>query len=141
MDAVLEKMRMPRTTTTAVVMAEPTPSCVPRKTSRHATTTFQKKEVTKTRSAKRPSSHARPAPKSASRPATTATGRKGWVEQDTQDDSDDESDDGNHEVPPWVGSETGDAYWGTEGASASMVREETTLVDTVMPVTDCAAER
>ena len=54
MDAVLEKMRMPRTTTTAVVMAEPTPSCVPKKTSRQATTTFQKKEVTKTRSAKRP---------------------------------------------------------------------------------------
>ena len=99
MDAVLEKMRMPRTTTTAVVMAEPTPSCVPKKTSRQATTTFQKKEVTKTRSAKRAKERVQ-ARDDGDGQEGREPGGYGRVEQDAQDDSDDESDDGNHEVPP-----------------------------------------
>ncbi len=49
MDAVLEKIRMPRTTTTAVVMLIPRPA-ENRGIVRQATTTFQKNDVTNTRS-------------------------------------------------------------------------------------------
>ncbi len=69
------KILIPNTTTSAVVMADLDPAGFPG-TPRQATTTFQKKEVTKTRPAKRPSSHARPAWKSASRPANNGDRQK-----------------------------------------------------------------
>ena len=127
MDAVLEKIRMPNTTTTAVVMADPTPSWVPRNTRRQATTTFQKKEVTKTRSAKRPSSHARPAPKR--------------VQEHPEGNTDDQADDRNHCGSPSLCVDSGVAYWAMAGESPAMDRVSTLFVETVIPVTDWAADR
>src|SRR6476659_3811310 len=76
-EATLEKMRTPRTTTTPVDSWEPTPSWSPRKTMKPATTTLARKETTKTLSLKIPSSTARTAPNTASRAAMTAMGRYG----------------------------------------------------------------
>src|SRR5690606_2078200 len=51
--AALEKMRMPRTTTTPVESWAPTPSLSPRKTISAATTTFDRNDTTKTLSSKK----------------------------------------------------------------------------------------
>src|SRR5699024_1474456 len=75
MEEALEKIRMPSTTTTAVLSWDPTPSWSPRNTSRAAMTTLNRKEVTNTRSSKTPSRRARTAPNRASSAATTAIGR------------------------------------------------------------------
>src|ERR671933_274442 len=77
MAAALPKMRMPRTTTTAVDSCAPTPSWSPRKTISAATTTLETKEMTKTFASKMRSSRARKPPTTASRAATTAIGRYG----------------------------------------------------------------
>src|SRR5699024_37966 len=84
MEAALEKIRMPSTTTTAVLSWDPTPSWSPRNTSRAAITTLNRKEVTNTRSSKTPSSRARTAPKRASSAATTAIGRYGCSSTGTE---------------------------------------------------------
>src|SRR6185437_7808947 len=77
MAAALEKMRMPRTTTTAVESWLPTPSWSPRKTMSAATRTFAMNDTTKTLSSKIPSRIARIAPNTASSAATTAIGKYG----------------------------------------------------------------
>src|SRR5690625_403278 len=53
--AALEKMRMPRATTTAGVICAPTPSWSPRKTSRAAMSALKRNETAKTRASKTPS--------------------------------------------------------------------------------------
>src|SRR5690606_15828988 len=74
-EAALEKIRMPSTTTTAVLSCAPTPSWSPRNTMKAATSTLNRNEVTNTRSSNFCSSRARTAPNSASSAATTAIGR------------------------------------------------------------------
>src|SRR5690606_2083996 len=75
-EAALEKILMPSTTTTAVLSCAPTPSWSPRNTMKAATSTLNRNEVTNTRSSNFCSSRARTAPNSASSAATTAIGRE-----------------------------------------------------------------
>src|SRR5699024_4200400 len=75
--AALEKMRIPRTTITAVESWEPTPSWSPRNTRKAAISTLNRNEVMNTCESKAPSRLARRPPARGSSAATTAMGRYG----------------------------------------------------------------
>src|SRR5258708_1834165 len=75
MAAALEKIRMPRTTTTPVDSWDPTPSWSPRKTIMVEMTALLRNDTTKTLSSKMPSSLARTPPNMAPSAATIAIGR------------------------------------------------------------------
>ena len=140
MDAVLEKMRMPRTTTTAVVIADPTPSCVPRQTRNDDVPKEGRDEDAVRETPFQPgATGAKEGIESSDDGDRQERGEpdgNSRVEQDSQHDSDDQSDDSNHEVPPWFVSTAGVAYSGAESVSASIDNEGETFVETVMPVID-----
>ncbi len=131
MEATLEKIRMPRTTTTPVDSWVPTPSWSPRKTMKAATTTFDRNETTKTLSSKMPSRIARTPPKDGVEGRDDGDGqvglqadRDGRVQQQAGDDADDQADDGDHRVTSGVGLGFGlvDALVDGDGLAVASVR-------------------